>query len=170
MCNVFRQTKTIANREGCGFMIFLIAMGCFVKKEVIVPESMKPAVSNSDIVKAASDEKLKIEMVLRPKKPKVGDVITLDIHVHTTIDIDVNMPVLMDSIDELVVLETSYSGGGDSEGYSYSGKHYVLEASKAGWNKIPAIHVSYKEKCLGQDAPSKDIYTKSFRYVVRDDM
>ncbi len=141
-------------------MIFL--MCCFmIKKE------QHSQVLESEIRKTVSDGKIKVEVVLRPKNAQVGESISLDIYVHTVLGIDINTSVI-NSIGDFVIIEKSYSGGGNSDGEFYSGRHFELEAPKAGRYRIPSFDIYYTDTTKEYSISSKHITTRSFGYIVHE--
>ena len=138
-------------------MIFL--MCCFMAKK------QHSHVSKSEIMKMVNDGKVKVEVVLQPKNAQVGETISLDIYVHTVREIDINTPVI-NTIGDFVILERSFSGGGNSDGEFYSGRHFELEAPKSGWYRIPSFDIYYTDTAKEDSLSSEHISTKSFRYKV----
>ena len=139
-------------------MIFL--MCCFMKRN-----DLHSQVFESEIRHTAEDGNVKVEVVLRPKHAQLGEPISLDIYVHTVQGIDINTPVI-NAIGDLVILERSYSGGGNSDGESYSGRHFECKATKSGWYRIPSFDISYTDITKEPSLSSAHITTKSFRYKV----
>ena len=138
-------------------MIFL--MCCFMAKK------QHSQVSKSEIMKMVNDGKVKVEIVLQPTSAQVGETISLDIYVHTVRGIDINTPVIS-TIGDFVILERSYSGGGNSDGEFYSGRHFELKTTKSGWYRIPSFDISYTDTAKEDLLSSEHISTKSFRYKV----
>jgi hypothetical protein len=139
-------------------MVFL--MSC-----VAIKKEQRSQVLESEIRKTVSDGNVKVDVILRPKDAQIGEPISLDIYVHTTLGIDINTSVI-NSIGDFIIVERSFSGGGNSDGEFYSGRHFQLEASKSGCYKIPSFDVYYIDTTKERSISSEYITTKSFRYIV----
>ena len=139
----------------------ILLMSCFMTKK-----NRCSQVSESEIIKTVTDGRVQVEVVLRPKYAKMGEPISLDIYIHTVRGIDINTPVV-NSIGELIILERSYSGGGNSDGEFYSGRHFELEAPQLGWYRIPSFDIYYTDTTKKNSEVSGHISTNSFTYVIR---
>ena len=116
-------------------------LGC--KKPALDPTA--PAVAVEEIDQSSESGPVKASVTLSPKKPQLGDSLTLTLTVTAQPGVRVEMPPFGEALGRFAI--TSFTPRSDTlpDGSTQHSQRYVLEAPMSGRQRIPSLRIEFSD-------------------------
>jgi hypothetical protein len=124
----------------------LLFLGCHRPEKPAAPALPPPA----EVLKQISESgPVKATVTLHPKKPRLGDPLTLTLTVDAKPGVRVEMPPFGDALGRFSISSFTPRSGSTADGGSQHSQRYVLEAPMSGRQRIPALRIEFSDERPG---------------------
>lgn len=122
-------------------LLFCALLGC--KKPAVDPTA--PTVAVGEIDQSSESGPVKASVKLSPKKPQLGDSLTLTLTVTAQPGVQVEMPPFGEALGRFAI--TSFTPRSDTlaDGSTQHSQRYVLEAPMSGRQRIPSLRIEFSD-------------------------
>lgn len=124
--------------------IALLCLGACRKPDPSTPSQADAAVD--EIVQVSESGPVKATVTLSPKKPQLGDSLTLTLSVLAQPGVQVEMPPFGEALGRFAIASFTPRSDGQPDGSTLHSQRYVLEAPMSGRQRIPSLRIEFVDK------------------------
>ena len=98
---------------------------------------------------------VRVELVISPAEPVIGDVVELQLEVHAEAGVEVMMPEFGEALGRFEIIDFAPSRQQDDDGGSIARQKYRLQPAHSGTQTIPPLRVEFVDRREGR-SPTPD--------------
>ncbi len=133
-------------RKSRRFLAVVLAWGLLALVASAVSASDAPSSLPNELRREAERGPVRIELVLRPARPVIGDVIELELEVRAEAGVEVLMPEFGEALGRFEIVDFAPSEHLDADGGSIARQKYRLQPSRSGAQSIPPLRVEFVDR------------------------
>lgn len=122
----------------------LSLIACQKPQSAAAPDAGTPATES--LVQTSESGPVRVSLSLQPKKPRLGDPLTLTLTVDAQPGVQVEMPPFGEALGRFAITSFTPRSETKPDGSSQHSQRYVLEAPMSGRQRIPSLRVEFTDQ------------------------
>lgn len=151
-----------------GLALALLACGGSKTESVRDDEAAKLTIDENaePVLRTAESGPVKLTVMVKPKNPRLGDLMRLELTAEATRGVEVTMPDFGEALGRFLIVhqKAERSATGDK----VIQKHiYTLQAPMSGRQRVPSLRIEFVDGRKGQSDETKELLTEDFTIEVQ---
>ena len=143
-----RQSRRLV--RGRGFAALQIAVGLAVLSGAVIARAAASEDSAESIERHYASGPVEVDLVVKPAKPVIGDVVELRLEARAEPGVELLMPEFGEALGRFEIVDFAPSEGQEEDGGSLAKQLYRLQPKQSGVQSIPSLRVEFVDRREGQ--------------------